>query len=947
MNKKKNRLHIFIFLLGALCCVSQTFSARRGILSNIEKKDSSPIDFSSLNEKLASLPPHPPAPHDGLTPAPDKFPTPPKPSMRLSDHSASESDEPKKLHTFRAEAREHKNAPAKIKTETVGDVTFPVLPTPPTLDKATLEGKVEVPEEKEKKHVSDKEKKDYPELPGQKLKRLKDSNPENKEKRVEKHTPDKSHEKKDQPEDKEKKHAQDHKKEEPKKKTLTPAEEKHLQETLSQKEKEQQMVRFYFEDATLENLVRYIEELYDVKFFTDDDLNPIPQGGAVLKGHKITFTTNKPLTRTQAWDLFLKFLDMAGLTIVPGQGDSTKVEVINPNKPRKTTTFYRITTLTGANKEVLPTFFNTKTENLPNNSTKVRYVFFVKNSPLGAIQEVVKAFSSSTAGPILTFPDLNALIITDKGSNVRSLMKIVKEFDKEMPEAMSVLKLKKSDAEEVAKLYQVLTRAEAPKGAARFMNQRNQPKALYFPANARIIPEPRTNSLVLLGPKAALAKIEEFIIKHVDVELDMPYSPLHIYELQYTQANNIAQILNSTATRFGSGTPAAQYGGVRDGNQYFGPMTITPDPTGNRLIIKAEENDYTKLVDIIKKLDVVQPQAIIEVLIVDVITSDDKVLGTQIRSKSTDSLIKNVDFQRTGLPLSGGNFGGVVNASNGSLLGNLINLASSAATGSTVLSVGDNASGIWGIMSVLQQTAKTDIISNPFLLATNNYQAKVTLGSTRNIATSSVTANGVTSPGYSQDSANLAVTITPQISTDGSIQMAINITIQDYTSANVASGDKTNKTVQTAATVQNREVLVLGGIIKNKVVQVVRKTPLLGDIPGLGWLFKSKSKSKTRSNVLIFISPQIIYPGMEATTTEYMKKKVDLTAALSRDSGTHDMTGKDPVNNFFFGGSGHDETVKHMDEFMHQTSPKNKPAKKKKIAKITRRSSKKRKRFKG
>ncbi len=913
MNKKKNKQYIFILILGALCCAPQNVFAQRGILSNMPKKDSTPIDLSAIGKNSSEAPPS--VQHQTLTPAHTELPVPPKPSKHLLDDDEGEAqkDEPSPVKESNKKEIEHTETPVKIKTEKIGSVTIPQVPAPPALDKGALEGKVKVPEPKKK---------------------------EEKEKLSEKNNTDEK-KKKD-------KLSEHHKEKEDGKPKPTQAEEKRLQEKLEQEEKEHQMVRFYFEDATLESLVRYMEELYDVKFFADDDLNPTPHGGAVLKGHRITFTTNKPLTRAEAWNLFLKFLDMAGLTVIPGEGDSSKTEHSDPNKPHKKTVFYRITTLTSANKEVLPTFFNTKIDDIPNNSTKVRYVFFVKNSPLGTIQEVVKAFSSSSAGPILTFPDLNALIITDKGSNVRSLMYIVQEFDKEMPEAMSVLKLKKSDAEEVAKLYDVLTRAEAPKGAARFMTQRNQPKSLYFPANARIIPEPRTNSLILLGPKAALVKIEEFIIKHVDVDLDMPYSPLHIYELQYTQAKNIAQILNQTATKFGAGTPAASYGGVRDGNQYFGPMTITPDISGNRLIIKAEENDYIKLVDIIKKLDIVQPQTIIEVLIVDVTTSDDKILGTQIRNKSTDSLIKNVDFQSTGLPTSGGNFGGVVNAANGSLLGNLISLASSAATGSTVLSVGNNNTGVWGIMSILQQTAKTDVISNPFLLATNNYQAQVTLGSTRNIATSTVQGSGQTQTGYSADQANLEVTITPQISSDGSIQMAINISIQDYSSANVSSGDKTVKTVTTAATVQNREVLVLGGIVKNKVTQIVRKTPLLGDIPGLGWLFKSKSKGKVQSNVLIFISPQIIYPGMEATTTEYMKKKANVTAALSRHSGTHDISGKDPINSLFFSGSGHDETVKQVEEFINQNSPskKSKKKKKRKVAKITRKSSKKKK-FKG
>lgn len=907
MNKKTNRLHIFILMSGILSCFSQNLFARRGILSNMPQKDSYLTEFSSLEKKDNTKT----TTFDSFTP---DFPTPPKPSKHLKDEHTQAKSEHLAENLNEAKEESKQKEPVHIKTEQVGSVTIPQIPTPPPVDKATLEGKIKIPEEKQKETNS-------------------------------KNHNNKHHTEKDKPKHEEKK--KDFKKE-PQEKKLSSAEEKHLQEIATREEKEQQMVQFYFEDATLENLVRYMEELYDVKFFADDDLNPAPQGGAVLKGHRITFTTNKPLTREEAWDLFLKFLDMAGLTIVPAEGDSTKTEHISPNKPHKKTFFYKITTSTNANREVLPTFFNTKIDAIPNNSTKVRYVFFVKNSPLGTVQEVIKAFSSSSAGPILTFPDLNALIITDKGSNVRSLMNIVKEFDKEMPEAMSVLKLKKADAEEVAKLYDVLTRAEAPKGAARFLTQRNQPKALYFPANARVIPEPRTNSLILLGPKAALLKIEEFIIKHVDVDLDMPYSPLHIYELQYTQAKNIAQILNQTAIRFGAGTPAAQYGGVRDGNQYFGPMSITPDESGNRLIIKAEENDYIKLVEIIKKLDVVQPQTIIEVLIVDVTTGDDKILGAQIRNKSEGSLIKNVDFQRTGLPTANGNFGGVVvNASNGSLLGNLINLASSAAAGATVLSVGNNNTGIWGIMSILQQTTKTDVISNPFLLATNNYQAQVTLGSSRNIATSTVQGSGQNSIGYSQDQANLEVTITPQISSDGSIQMAINITIQDYSSSDVSSGDKTVKTVQTAATVQNREVLVLGGIIKNKVTQLVRKTPLLGDIPGLGWLFKTKSKAKTRSNLLIFICPQIIYPGMEATTTEYMKKKADITTTLSQNSGTHDLSGKDPINNLFFGGSGHDVTVKQMSEFMNQNSPEKKTKKKRKVAKITRKSSRKRKRFKG
>lgn len=657
-------------------------------------------------------------------------------------------------------------------------------------------------------------------------------------------------------------------------------------EILKKQEEADQLVNFYFEDASLDNLVKYIEDLFKIKFFCDDDITPTPQGGAVLKGHKLTFKTNTLISREEAWNLFLKFLDVAGLTVIPTE----------------TETIYRITTVTNANKEVVPTYFNTALDTLPCNSAKIRYVFFVKNSSLKTIQNIVASFASSTAAPVQVFPDLNALILIDKSSNICSLMRIVKEFDKEIPESMMVIKLKRADAQDVANLYQSLMQTESPKSAAQALSQRNQSKSLYFPTDARIIPEPRTNSLVVLGPKNALDKIATFIKEHVDVELNVPYSPLHIYELQHTRAESIAALLNATAGQFGTGTTAGQYGGVRDGNQYFGPMTITPDVSGNRLIIKAEKNDFSKLKEIIQQLDVPQPQVAIEVLIVDVQTDENKVLGSQFRNKS-ENFAKNTDFQKSGYPLSGGWSSPVVNASDGSLLGNLISLAASAnnSAGSTVLSIGKQASGVWGIFNLLQTTSKTDVIANPFLMTTNNYNASVSLGTTRQIAATEIYTGGSSTPvrGLSAQNANLQVSITPQISFDHTIQMSINITIEDFTDADLTNGNTVKKVINTAAIVQNREVLVLGGIIKNKISHTLTKVPVLGDIPLLGWIFKSKSKTQVQSNLLIFISPQVFYPDMTDSISHYIRHKTEGANLDLNLSGGFDSS-KDPINRFFF-----------------------------------------------
>ncbi len=674
----------------------------------------------------------------------------------------------------------------------------------------------------------------------------------------------------------------------------TAAQKAKRAEQSKEEQKKDQLIRFYFEDASLENLVRYIEELFAIKFFVDDDINPPPPGAGLLKGNKISFKSNKPLSRADAWALFLKFLDMAGLAVIESQ----------------ITGFYRITTVTNANKEVLPTFFNTSVDALPDNNLKVRYVFFVKNTPLATIATVVSQLASSTA-LVDTFPDLNAIIVTDKAINIRSLMRIVQELDKEMPEAMSVLRLKKADATDVYNLYTDLTKTESPQGASRFMGQKAQPDSLYFPANVRLIVEQRTNSLILLGPTKSLEKIEEFITKNIDVDLDMPYSPLYIYEVQYLNAQNLATLLTNVVS-FGSGTSAGTFGGVRNGNQYFGPMTINAEPSGNRIIIKAEERDYKKLMPIIQQLDVLQPEVAIEVLIINVSSTDNKALGSQIRNKNPNIPFQNVNMQTSGFPAAGGNASGpVINATTGSLLGNLISLATGGTTGdgSTYLTIGSpvnqagTAGGVWAIFKALSSFTDTNIIANPFLLSTNNYAASISVGTTRQVQTGSVISSQGPTGSFGSIPANLTVNILPQISLDSSVQMAITVNLTDFTDAtNQASGNTFTKSVTTSVAVKNREIVVLGGITQNQVTDIETKLPILGDIPLVGWLFKNKQKTTIKTNILIFISPRILTLKDEQSVDFYTVNKAQESKDLSQEMD-FPADKRDPISRMFFGTS--------------------------------------------
>lgn len=698
--------------------------------------------------------------------------------------------------------------------------------------------------------------------------------------------------------------------------TLLPAEtisseEKILFEKHKKEQEEEQRFSFYLKDASFENVVTYMEELLKVKFLPDDAVKPLIAGGATVQGQKVTFKTNKRLTRQEIWDLFVKFLDLANLTIVPGTIEN----------------LYHITSVTNANQDPIPCYFNVDITQLPNNPQKVRYTYIVKNLPLATLQNIATSLASATA-KIHTFDDLGALIITDKAVNIRSLMVIINELDKEMPEAMSILKLKEVEAITVKKLYEDLTTAEAP-GTNRFGGQRKQPRSSYFPLDTRIIAEPRTNSLILLGPKKALAKIEEFIVKHVDVTLDIPYSPLHVYDLEFTDAKNIADILN-TVTKFGANTAAGQYGGTIAGEQFFKAVSVTPEPNGNKLIIKAEDRDFEKLKAIIKQLDVPQPQIAIECLIVDVDTQHNKGIGTQFRNKNDGSPIKNVNFQTTGI-------GPIQTATdtnnNSTLLGNLINLVSgsTASVGTTMFTISsalNGVSSVWGILKILQTFSHTNIVNTPFLVTTNKTAAFFKAGQTRRIQTATVGG----SPSYEPKDASLSMTITPTISPDGAITMSINIALTEFTQESVSTdptaGNTSDKSIVTSVTLNDGDIVALGGLTQHQVTHSIHKfLPGVCDLPIIGALFKSKSLTRIKKNIFFFISPRIIFPAENGYINTYSQKHIN-SAKKNIVQAQRERGAKDPIDKMFF-GQGAFDYLENMDNFL--TPDKEKPLRRKRL----------------
>lgn len=690
-----------------------------------------------------------------------------------------------------------------------------------------------------------------------------------------------------------------------------------------------ELIEFNFDDAELKTLITYIEERFHLKFILDSVLNPMPQGGRSVAGIKITYRTNEPLLKKNAWALFLKFLDMAGLAVVPGPAD--RVLRIMTTDPKS---------LNSASKEPIPTFIGINPEFLPDNDSLIRYVYFVRNANQDTIKRLLDMFKSQASPELIMVPEVRGIIMTDKAFNIKTMLEVVAELDKlSSPEVLSFVRLQHADATKIAEFYKTLVKEEDQAQrdfAARIMGGRRPQTLSFFPPGVRVIPEPRTNSLLLLGSEDGVHKVENFILRQLDKQTDLQYRFTKVHPLRYVSARAVANILNQ-AIKFGANSEAARVGGVRDGDKYFKPMSIVPEESGNRLVITGDYEDYLRLIEVIKRIDVEQPQVGLKILIVNFEQSDQRELGTQIRNKKpgiTGLLGDNVNFQTSGL---GGK--SIVERSDPQgatrLLGDLVNLALGGAAGSTYITLGSDTFGVWGMLRLLDTCGRTTVVANPFVVTTNNYAANMAIGETRRVR-DAVTKSTTDTTSYTTLDAKLEVKITPRISYEGYVTLDIYINNTQFTNTNPSSedGNRITKEIQTSITLANNETTILGGLIKNDSLDDETMGTPFARIPLVGWLLgKLKTQQKTNSSLLIFITPEIIPPDDERIAREFTSERFgDVARTLQVTSQPYYQM--DPIHSLFFNDTDRGQSI--VDKYVSREGRYTYPSQKEKIKRLSR-----------
>ena len=630
-------------------------------------------------------------------------------------------------------------------------------------------------------------------------------------------------------------------------------------------------IRPNFENAELENLINFVAQLTQINVIPTKD----------TQGVKVSLNMRSNLTTKEVWEVFLTVIEMAGFTI------------------NRAGNVYKVLRQDAKKTEPLPAYINVPASTLPDTDASVRFVTFLRNIQASDVESLLRGMLGQ-GGDVTRQDNVNAFIITDKCNNIKSAMTILNELDNaELREVVSVIPLKKTDATEVKKLLDDMTKNVGDKSnnaiVARLLGK-TQESSEYFSASTKIIVEDRSNSLILMGNQKSIKKVEDFIEKYIEGDLQGEVeSPIHRYQLEYSDAREMKELLDAIVnTQTDSG--AERFGGVRKGGKYFKKMRFEVDKDNNALLVScSDKSDWKMLKRTIKDLDKPKTQVAIETLIVDIDLDNQKGLGSQIRSPRADQPFPNIGWQSAAIgPVV---LGGSVGATN--LFGNFGSMLTSLAQGTTAVALSKSVGGIWGIFNVLNTNSNASLVDNSFITVANRVSASLTVGESRRVVSQVYAGNSSNTNSYETKKAGTSYSYTPQVNPDGLINLNVNITMKSFLTDN-ATTDKSFKSTLACA---DGQVLVLGGFVKTKATESQNDgMPLLSQIPLIGWLFKNKSRRVTKTYTFFFICPTILKTRTKPGVDMYTRMKLH-RARKEVEASVLTSSIMDPVHNIFFNGS--------------------------------------------
>ncbi len=424
-------------------------------------------------------------------------------------------------------------------------------------------------------------------------------------------------------------------------------------------------------------------------------------------------------------------------------------------------------------------------------------------------------------------------MITDTSSNIHHIAKIIQTLDVE--EQVTVFSLNYASAQVLSEqIIRIIQNSKAASGQA----GRTRTTAA-IETGIKIQPDIRTNSLIVVA-NAQDTKTIERLIKQLDVERPMSANNVHVVYLENAQAKEVAQSLTAALANL-------RITGALESSQQ---VQVTADEGTNALIIAASAQDYKVIAEIIKKLDIVREQVLVEMLIMEV--GEDGLREIGIDWATLDEAVENsIRF------FGATNFGPRVDFVSGDLEG--LAVGAWRADGADVR--------IGAILHALEKKSGVNILSTPHITTSNHSKAKIIVGENRPfVMESRITESDPLTPTviktYEYKDVGISLEITPHISQGGLVRLEIDSEfsklIEDVTTASRDTPTTAKRQAQTVITMNSGSTVVIGGLIRDDKTTIEKKIPLVGDLPLVGGLFKFQRDQLQKTNLLIFITPHVI-----------------------------------------------------------------------------------------
>jgi general secretion pathway protein D len=599
-----------------------------------------------------------------------------------------------------------------------------------------------------------------------------------------------------------------------------------------------------FRDADLTQIIEAVSQITGKTFIVDPRVRA-----------QVTILSSTPMSPEAFYETFLSILQVHGFVAVPA-GNSIKI-------------------IPDANARQLPGDADLPERVNGSSDEFITQVITVRNVSAAQLVPVLRPLIPQY-GHLVAYPPSNMLIISDRSSNVNRMMRIIQRIDQGGDEEIDIVRLENASASDIVRVVNAL-------------NQGPGQQAEAASVSARLVADDRTNSVLISGEKAQRLRLKT-LVTHLDTPLETG-GDTRVRYLNYADAEQIAGKLKEQVTgitQAAPGQPAA--GGPQAAADRS--TTIWADKQTNALVITAPPKIMRSIMGVVDKLDIRRLQVLVEAILVDISELKSAELGVNwaVGNTDSDSTVPIGTFNQT---VGGSSIGSIAAA-----ISDPDNIDPSLLPSGLTLGAGrflDSGTNFALLLRALRGDSSSNILQTPSIITLDNEEAEIKVAQEVPFLTGSFTNTGV---GNQQGQVNPFQTIqreevgtilkiTPQINEGDAVMLKI-----EQEDSSVSQGTQnavdliTNKrTVTTTVLVDDGGVVVLGGLITDSAREGENRVPILGSIPLIGELFKTRNGSKEKRNLMLFIRPTIIRDGAQAAIETNAKYNVVRNQQLQRRRG--------------------------------------------------------------